>query len=168
MDGSLKLLTCFVTWAKFASSRAHGSWSFCHKCKMYYQQWFAAQTLKRLFSYFHPSFTFSTLDRSYGFKYLLWFQIATVVFMLSTIVVVVVQLLSCVQLFGTPWTAAHQASPSITNSQSLLKLMSIELMMPSNNLALCHPFLLPPSIFPSISVFQMSQFLTPGGQSIGV
>ena len=54
---------------------------------------------------------------------------------------------------ATPWTAAHQASLSITNSQSLLKLMSIELVMPSNHLILCHPLLLPPSIFPSIRVF---------------
>ena len=53
----------------------------------------------------------------------------------------------------TPWTAACQASLSITNSQSLLKLMSIELVMPSNHLILCHPLLLPPSIFPSIRVF---------------
>ena len=53
---------------------------------------------------------------------------------------------------ATPWTAAHQASLSITNSQSLLKLMSIELVMPSNHLTLCHPLLLPPSIFPSIRV----------------
>ena len=61
--------------------------------------------------------------------------------------------LSCVQLFATPWTAEHQASLAITNSQSLLKLMSIESMMPSNHLILCHPLLLLPSIFPSISVF---------------
>ena len=63
-----------------------------------------------------------------------------------------VQPLSHVQLFATPWTAAHQASLSITNSQSLLKLMFIELVMPFNHLILCHPLLLP-SIFPSISVF---------------
>ena len=56
-------------------------------------------------------------------------------------------------LFVTPWTAAHQASLSITNSQSLLKLMSIESVMPSNHLILCHPLLLPPSVFPSIRVF---------------
>ena len=62
-----------------------------------------------------------------------------------------VQSLSHVQLFGTPWTAAHQASLSITNSQSLLKLMSIEWVMPSNHLIICCPLLLPPSIFPSIS-----------------
>ena len=64
-----------------------------------------------------------------------------------------VQLLSCVWLFATPWTAAHQASLSITNSGSLPKLMSIELVMPSNHLILCHPLLLPPSIFPSNRVF---------------
>ena len=64
-----------------------------------------------------------------------------------------VQSLSHVQLFATPWTAARQASLSITNSQSLLKLMSIELVMPSHPLLLGHPRLLPPSIFPSIRVF---------------
>ena len=57
------------------------------------------------------------------------------------------------RLFATPWTAARQASLSITNSQSLLKLMSIEPVMPSNHLILCCPFLLLPSIFPSIRVF---------------
>ena len=64
-----------------------------------------------------------------------------------------VQLLSHVWLFATPWTAAHQASLSITNSRSLPKLMSIELVMPSNHLILCCPFLLLPSIFASIKVF---------------
>ena len=64
-----------------------------------------------------------------------------------------VKFLSCVQLFMTPWTAAHQTYLSITNFQSLLKLMSIESVMPSNHLILCHPLLLPPSIFPSIRVF---------------
>ena len=63
-----------------------------------------------------------------------------------------VQLLSCVQLFSTPWTTAHQASLSI-NSQSLSKLMSIELVMPSSHLIRCRPLLLPPSILPSIRVF---------------
>ena len=58
-----------------------------------------------------------------------------------------------------PWTAAHQASLSITNSQSLLKLMSIELVMPSNHLILCHPLLLLPSIFPSITVFSIESLL---------
>ena len=64
-----------------------------------------------------------------------------------------VQSPSCVQLLVTPWTAACQASLSITNSQSLLKLMSIELVMPSNHLILCHPLLLLHSIFPSSRVF---------------
>ena len=64
-----------------------------------------------------------------------------------------VQSLSRVRLFATPWTAARQASLSITNSRSLLKLMSIELVMPSNHLILWRPLLLPPSIFPSIRVF---------------
>ena len=64
-----------------------------------------------------------------------------------------VQSLSHVWLFATPWTAACQASLSITNSQNLLRLMSIELVMPSNLLILCHPLLLLPSIFPSIRVF---------------
>ena len=61
-----------------------------------------------------------------------------------------VQSLSHIRLFATPWTAAHQAALSITNSWSLLKLMSIESVMPSNHLILCRPLLLPPSIFPSI------------------
>ena len=61
--------------------------------------------------------------------------------------------LSHVQLFATPWTAAHQAAPSITNSKSLLKLMPIELVMPSNYLILSCPLLLLPSIFPSTRIF---------------
>ena len=64
-----------------------------------------------------------------------------------------VQLLSCVQLLATPWAAPQKGSLSIANSQSLLKLMSIELVMPSNHLILSHPLLLLPSIFPSIRVF---------------
>ena len=64
-----------------------------------------------------------------------------------------VQLLSHVRFFSTPWAAARQASLSINNSWSLLKLMSIESVMPSNHLILCHPLLLPPSIFSSIRVF---------------
>ena len=64
-----------------------------------------------------------------------------------------VQLLICVQLFATPWIAAHRASLSITNSQSLLKLMSIESVMPSSHLILCRPLLFLPPIPPSISVF---------------
>jgi len=70
-----------------------------------------------------------------------------------------VQLLSHVRLFATPWTAARQTSLSITSSQSLLKLMSIESVMPFNHLILCHPLLLPPSIFPSIRVFSNESVL---------
>ena len=70
-----------------------------------------------------------------------------------------VQSLSCVQLFVTPWIAACQASLSITNSQSLLKLMSIKSVMPSKHLILCRPLLLPPSIFPTIRVFSNESVL---------
>ena len=70
-----------------------------------------------------------------------------------------VQLLSHVRLFATPWTAARQASLSITNSWSLLKLMSTELVTPSNHLILCHPLLLLTSIFPSIRVFSKESVL---------
>ena len=70
-----------------------------------------------------------------------------------------VQLLSCVQHFSTPWNAACQASLSITNSQSLLKLMSIALMMPSNHLILCYPLLLLLSFIPTIRVFSKESAL---------
>ena len=70
-----------------------------------------------------------------------------------------VELLSHVRLFATPWTAACQASLSITNSRNLLKLMSLELVMPSNHLILCHHLLLLPSIFPSIRVFSNKSVL---------
>ena len=70
-----------------------------------------------------------------------------------------IQLLSCVQLFATPWTAAHQVSLSITNTQSLLNLMSTESVMLSNRLIFCHPLLFPPSLFPSIRVFSNGSVL---------
>ena len=76
-----------------------------------------------------------------------------------------VQSLNRVQLFATPWTAECQASLSISNSQSLLKLMSTKLVMPSNHLILCHPLLLLPSLLPSI---RWSQYFASGGWSIGV
>ena len=72
---------------------------------------------------------------------------------------IVVQSLSHVRLSVTPWTAAYQASLSITNSRSLLRLMSIESVMPSNHLILWHPLLLPPSIFPNIRVFSNESVL---------
>ena len=76
--------------------------------------------------------------------------------------------LSHIRLFATPWTAAHQAFLPITNSQSLLKLMSMESVMSSNHLILCRPLLLTPSFFPSIRFFPMSQLFASHGQSIGV
>ena len=80
-----------------------------------------------------------------------WADMATVQFSLSHL-----------QLFATPLTAACQASPSITNSQSLFKFMSIESVMPSNHLILCHPLLLPPSVFPSMRVFSNKSVLCMG------
>ena len=74
-------------------------------------------------------------------------------------IVTVVQWLSPVRLFATPWTATHQASLSFTVSRSLLKLISTESVMPSNSLILYHPLLLLPSIFPSIRVFSNESFL---------
>ena len=76
--------------------------------------------------------------------------------------------LSRVRLFATPWTAAHQTSLSIANSQSLLKLVSIESVMPSNCLILYRPLLLPLQPFPASGSFPISQFFPSGGQSIGV
>ena len=81
---------------------------------------------------------------------------------------VVVQSLSHVWLLATPWTAAHQASLSFSLSQGLLKIVSVESVMPSNHLILCRPLLLLPSIFPSIRVFFSESVLPSGGQSIGV
>ena len=76
--------------------------------------------------------------------------------------------LSRVRLFATPGAAARKAFLFITNSQSSLKLTSIESVMPSNHLILCHPLLLPLQSFPVSGSFQMSQFFTSGGQRIGV
>ena len=74
---------------------------------------------------------------------------------------------SCLRLFETPWTAAHQASLSITNSRSLLQLMSIESVTPSNHLILCHPLLFLSSVFSNIRVFSNESVLCIEGQSIG-
>ena len=80
---------------------------------------------------------------------------------------IVVWSLSHVWLFVTPWTAARQASLSFTVSRSLLKFMSIELVMPSNHLILCYPLLLLSSLFPSPGYFPMSQLFASGDQSTG-
>ena len=85
----------------------------------------------------------------------------------SSVQLSTVQSLSHVRLFVTPWTAAHQASLFVTNSQSLLKLMSIESVISSNHLILCRP-LLPPSIFPSIRVFSNESVLCIRLPNIGV
>ena len=100
---------------------------------------------------------------TFRFAILLSFPVDCIVLRISS-----VQSLSRGWPYETPWTAACQASLSITNSQSSLKLMSLESVMPSNHLLLCHPLLLLPSIFPSIWIFSMSQFFASGGQSIGV
>ena len=97
-----------------------------------------------------------------------WSSIAFCLTYFDTLMFSLVQSLSPVQLFATSWTAAHQALLSNTNSCSLLKLMSIESVIPSSHLILCHPLLLLPPIPPSIRVFSMSQLFPWGGQSIGV
>ena len=84
---------------------------------------------------------------------------ASLILIFFILVFVLVQLLSCVQLFVTPWIAARQASLSITNSWRLLKLMSMESVMSSNHLIICHPLLLLPSIFPSVRVFSSESAL---------
>ena len=94
------------------------------------------------------------LYTSFLTSYFLCPQLSGIIFLLRS-----VQSLSCVWLFATPWTAARQASLSITNSRCLLKFMSIESVMPSNHLILCHPLLLLPSIFPSIRVFSNESVL---------
>ena len=76
----------------------------------------------------------------------------------ASLIISSVQSLSHVRLLVTPWTAARHASLSIPNSQSLLKLMFIKSVMPSNHLILCHPLLLPPSIFPSLGFFSTESF----------
>ena len=95
------------------------------------------------------------------------FKIATFLISEYHHFIAVVQSFTCVQLFATPWPAAHQASLSFTNSQSFLKLTSIESIMPSNHLILCCPLLLLPLVFPRIRVFPMSQLFTSGDKSIG-
>ena len=105
-----------------------------------------------------PSRVFLHLPHFYSY---LTFPMATLSYPPPLIQFTSVQPLSCVQLFATPWTAAShgQVSLSITNSWSLLKLMCIESVMPSNHLILCHPLLLLPSIFPSIRVFSNESVL---------
>ena len=98
---------------------------------------------------FQYSFSFQEIV----YVLLVWLYYYSVLLIQQTVIQLSsVQSISRVQLFATPWTATHKASLSITNSWSLLKLMSIESVMPSNHLIFCYPLLLPPSIFPSIRV----------------
>ena len=111
--------------------------------------------------YIHPDFCLFLLLKVKGFNYFCepFIPFVTGPICISSIQFSSVQSLNCVRLFATPWTAVHQASLSITNSQSVLKLMPIESVMPSNHLILCHPLLLLPSIFPSIRVFSSESVL---------
>ena len=94
-----------------------------------------------------------------GFDVAFWLICLSAVKAAHSAIFVVVQWLRQVRLFATPWTAARQASLSFTISQSWLKLMSIELVMPSNHLVLCCPFIFLPSVFPSIRVFSSESVL---------
>ena len=122
---------------------------FCLENPMARGAWWATQSTGRKESYStgwmstHRSFLAPLLLQPIGLSFVTYSSI---------------QSLSPGQLFATPWTAAHQASLSITNSKSLIKLMSVESMMPSNHIILCHLLLLLPSIFPSISLFQWISF----------
>ena len=115
-------------------------WGYREKLGVYHDSTFTRTQL-----YWHPDLELP-VSRSVRNKFLLFINYS-------------VQLLRRVQLFATPWTAAHQASLSITNSQSLLKLMAFELVMPSIHLILCRPLFLLPSIFPSIRVFSNESVL---------
>ena len=97
-----------------------------------------------------------------------WDYLRSLPIALSNLTVVFVQLLSCVRLFVIQWTTACQASLSFTITWSLLKLMSIVSVMPSNHLIFCHPFSSRLQYFPASVSFQVSQFFASGGQSIGV
>ena len=110
----------------------------------------------RNYQFFSPKELFKSY---YCFWHVVLFSYLIFVNLVSIIQYQSVQSLSHVQLFVIPWTAACQASPSITNSWSLLKLMSIESVMPSNHLILCCPLLFLPSIFPSIRVFSSESVL---------
>ena len=115
-----------------------------------------------------PSEGFPRLSHYIGFISVYFLDIKCPKIFSPRLVFSSVQSLSRVQLFANPWTAARQASLSITNSWSLPKPMSIESEMPSNHLILCRPLLLLPSSFPASGSFPMSQLFASGGQSIGV
>ena len=108
------------------------------------------------------SFSFSISSSNEHLGTLNKFELLPLCTLMINFVFSSVQLLSRVRLFETPWTAVHLASLSITNSWSLLRLMFMQLVMPSNHLILCHPLLLRPSIFPNISVFSKRPFFSGG------
>ena len=114
-----------------------------------------------------PSEGFPRLSHYIGFISVYFLDIKCPKIFSPRLVFSSVQSLSRVQLFANPWTAARQASLSVTNSRSPPKPMSFESVMPSNHLILCRPLLLLPSSFPASESFQMSQLFTSGGQSMG-
>ena len=117
-----------------------------------------------LSSGWHLSCNCLTPRRFHILKWPCMYIIKFVFLLLICLLTVIVQLQGCVCFFATPWTTAHQAFLSLTISQTLLKLTSIELVMPSNHLILCWLLLLLPSICPSSSVFPMSQLFASGSQ----
>ena len=134
-----KISTCFFFWWDMTNINIHkDGWKTAKQCIMLSFVWFSIFQMMYILLYLCTS----------------RFQV--------TYSVQSVQSFSCVWLFATPWTAACQASLSITNSRRLPKLMSIELVMPSNHVILCCPLLLPPSIFPSITVFSNESVLRIG------
>ena len=141
------------------------AWLSCHFLIAPSHLWVSENLYWPDFSSVHPSpfpsFTYSTCvsQGSILSCHLILYNWISKAKWYTGVTVSSVQSLSHVWLFATPWTAACQASLSITNSRSLLKLMSIESVMPSNCLILCHPLLLPPSIFPSIRVFSNESVL---------
>ena len=122
---------------------------------------FTSQSVSGVFqTWLHPKNLFQ-INRTWIAKWFAWRYMQWAELFCS------VQSLRHVRLSAAPWTATHQAALPFTISWSLLKLMSIELVMLSNHLIFYHPLFLLPSIFPSIRVFTMSQFFASGGQSIG-
>ena len=132
-------------------------WKFgVSRCKILYIEWIKNKILLYNTENYNPYFVImeKNMKIMYLYVYLTHFAIKQkLTHHHKSTTVEVAQSLGRVQLFATPWTAARQASLSFTISQSLLKPMSIELVMPPNHLILCHPLLLLPSIFPSIRVF---------------
>ena len=156
-----------MTWSCYLNTNQSEDYSWAD-----HKPWDAPPSLCLNNASWDPSGDSGVLNTSFldflPIKAVLFFSPQCNVSRLTLLCAGLVQSLSGVRFFVTPWTAAYQASLSITNSKSLLKLVSIESVMSSNHLILCCPLLFPPSICPSIRVFPMSQFFTSGSQSIGV